>query len=171
VNRENRENRDAKQGVRHAVGAAVPFAMSATQRAGTYLAPRAKRAARATRTGYEERLVPGVERARSAAGPAGREAMARSEAAMAALRGQITPHDVRCTVRRRRSRARAGRVARRLGVLGLVAAGAFAAWKWWERQSSPEWLMEPSPATEVSPEEMDMEMESEMDADAQREAG
>jgi uncharacterized protein DUF5324 len=167
----NRENRDAKQGVLHAVGAAVPYAMSATHRAGTYLAPRARRAARAARMGYDERLVPGVERARAATGPARREAMARSEAAMAALRGQITPHEVRCAVRRREARARAGRRVRRLGVLGLVAAGVFAAWKWWERQTSPEWLMEPSPATEVSPEEMDMEMESEMDVDAQREAG
>jgi hypothetical protein len=56
-------------------------------------------------------------------------------------------------VRRRERRARVGRTFRRLTVVGLVAGGALAAWKYWERQSHPDWLAEPTPATEVPPEE------------------
>ncbi|MGP3967818.1 DUF5324 family protein [Streptomyces sp. 6N223] len=169
------------QGVRHAVQTAKPYVASAgegaargARQAGAYVAPRARRAAVAAREGYDERLAPRLRQAAAAAGPAGREARVRSGVAMAALRGDLTPRDLRCAVRRRERRARARRTARRLTVLGLVAGGAFLAWKWWERQSSPEWLMEPSPATEVPPEEMQAEaeqMQAEMDADAQREAG
>jgi hypothetical protein len=122
--------------------------------------------------GYDERLAPRLRQAREAAGPAGRQARARSGMAVAVLRGEISPRDMRCAMRHRDRRERARRAVRRAGLVGLVAGGAFLAWKWWERQSSPEWLMEPSPATEVPPEEMDAaRMEAEMDADAQREAG
>ena len=34
-------------------------------------------------------------------------------------------------------------------VLGILAAGAFAAWKWWDKQANPDWLVEPPAATEV----------------------
>ena len=34
--------------------------------------------------------------------------------------------------------------------VGLVAGGAFAAWKWWDKQANPDWLVEPPAATEVS---------------------
>jgi len=30
-----------------------------------------------------------------------------------------------------------------------VAGGAFAAWKWWDKQANPDWLVEPPAATEV----------------------
>jgi hypothetical protein len=173
-------------GVRQAVQTARPYVVSAgegavrgARQAGAYVAPRARRAAVAAREGYDERLAPRLRQAAVAAGPAGREARLRSGVAMAALRGDITSRDVRCALRRRERLVRVRRAARRATVLGLVAGGASLAWKWWERQSSPEWLMEPSPATEVPPEEMRAEermrdeeqMRAEMDADASREAG
>jgi hypothetical protein len=34
-------------------------------------------------------------------------------------------------------------------ILGAVAGGAFAAWKWWDKQANPDWLVEPPAATEV----------------------
>ncbi|MET9455146.1 DUF5324 family protein [Streptomyces canus] len=92
---------------------------------------------------------PRIEQAVAAAGPAREEATARSTAALAALRGQITPKEVQKLVRKHERRARAGRLAKALAVAGLVAGGAFAAWKWWDKQANPDWLVEPPAATEV----------------------
>ncbi|RKN38046.1 hypothetical protein D7294_26045 [Streptomyces hoynatensis] len=86
----------------------------------------------------------------AAAGPAGREATVRSQAALAALRGDVTSQEILELARRKRARARTGRLVRRVGLAGLVAGGAFVAWKWWSGQSDPDWLMEPSPATETT---------------------
>lgn len=33
---------------------------------------------------------------------------------------------------------------------GLVVAGAYAVWRWWDKQANPDWLVEPPAATEVS---------------------
>ncbi|MGP4109639.1 DUF5324 family protein [Streptomyces sp. 4N509B] len=147
--------------MRRAAAVVVPGAVTAgtgavrqARRAGAYVGPRAARAVRAARTGYGEQVAPRLEAARAAAGPVSREARARSEVAVVALRGAITPREARLVIRGRERRRRIVRVARRLGVAGLVAACAFAGWKWWERQSSPEWLVEPSPATEVPPAEL-----------------
>lgn len=93
--------------------------------------------------------VPRVEHAVAAAQPAREEAAARSTAAMAALRGQVSPVEIEKLVRKRRRRARTGRAAKRLLVLGLLAGGAAAAWKWWDRQANPDWLVEPPAATEL----------------------
>jgi hypothetical protein len=92
---------------------------------------------------------PRIEQAVAAAGPVRDEATARSTAALAALRGQITPKEVQKLVRKHERRARAGRLAKALAVAGLVAGGAFAAWKWWDKQANPDWLVEPPAATEV----------------------
>ncbi|MCX5255889.1 DUF5324 family protein [Streptomyces canus] len=92
---------------------------------------------------------PRIEQAVAAAGPVRDEATARSAAALAALRGQITPKEVQKLVRKHERRARAGRLAKALAVAGLVAGGAFAAWKWWDKQANPDWLVEPPAATEV----------------------
>ncbi|MEU0407950.1 DUF5324 family protein [Streptomyces griseorubiginosus] len=92
---------------------------------------------------------PRIEQAVAAAGPVAGEATARSAAALAALRGQVTPKEVQKLVRRHERRARAGRLAKALAVAGLVAGGAFAAWKWWDKQANPDWLVEPPAATEV----------------------
>jgi hypothetical protein len=92
---------------------------------------------------------PRIEQAVAAAGPVAGEATARSAAALAALRGQVSPKEVQKLVRRHERRARAGRLAKALAVVGLVAGGAFAAWKWWDKQANPDWLVEPPAATEV----------------------
>ena len=92
---------------------------------------------------------PRIEQAVAVAGPVREEATARSVAALAALRGQITPKEVQKLVRKHERRARAGRLARALAVAGIVAGGAFAAWKWWDKQANPDWLVEPPAPTEV----------------------
>ncbi len=88
----------------------------------------------------------------AATGPVLEEAGARSTAAWAALRGQVTPKDIQKIVRKHERRARAGRVTKELVVLGVLAGGVYAAWKWWDKQSNPDWLVEPPAATEVDEE-------------------
>ncbi|MFF3938622.1 DUF5324 family protein [Streptomyces phaeofaciens] len=92
---------------------------------------------------------PRIEQAVAAAGPVKDEAAARSMAALAALRGQVTPKEIERLVRKHRRRAKAGKVAKALLVAGVVAAGAFAAWRWWDKQANPDWLVEPPAATEM----------------------
>ncbi|MFJ3784896.1 DUF5324 family protein [Streptomyces sp. NPDC090093] len=128
-----------------------------------YVAPRvpprvdaaAHRAAVKTRRAARQAAdytAPRVESAVAATAPALEEAGARSTAAWAALRGQVTPKDIQKIVRKHERRARAGRLAKGLVVLGVVAGGVFAAWKWWDKQSNPDWLVEPPAATEVDEE-------------------
>ncbi|MEO3972749.1 DUF5324 family protein [Streptomyces sp. CAU 1734] len=92
---------------------------------------------------------PRVEHAVAVAQPVGAEAAARSAAALAALRGQVTAKEIRKLVAKHERRARAGRVGRGVLIAGVVAGGAFALWKWWDRQANPDWLVEPPAATEV----------------------
>nr|WP_202500223.1 DUF5324 family protein [Streptomyces sp. SID5476] len=93
---------------------------------------------------------PRIEQAVAAAGPVREEATARSVAALAALRGQVSPQQIQRLVRRQERRARLGRAVKGLAVMGVLAGGAFAAWKWWDKQANPDWLVEPPAATEVS---------------------
>ncbi|MFI2431608.1 DUF5324 family protein [Streptomyces sp. NPDC018693] len=94
---------------------------------------------------------PKIEQAMAVAGPMRDEATARSVAALAALRGQVSPKEIAMLARRQRRRAKAGKAARMLAALGVLAGGAFAAWKWWDKQANPDWLVEPPAATEVPP--------------------
>ncbi|MET4924591.1 DUF5324 family protein [Streptomyces sp. PSRA5] len=113
----------------------------------------AQRAAARTRKAARQAAdytVPRVEHAVSVAQPVAGEAAARSAAALAALRGQITVKEVQKLVRKHERRARAGRLAKGLVVLGVLTGGAFAAWKWWDKQANPDWLVEPPAPTEVS---------------------
>ncbi|MGW0464995.1 DUF5324 family protein [Streptomyces sp. NPDC003027] len=93
--------------------------------------------------------VPRVEHAVAATGPVLDEAGSRSTAAWAALRGQVTPKEIQKIVRKHERRARAGRLGKRLAILGVLAGGAYAAWKWWDKQANPDWLVEPPAPTEV----------------------
>ncbi|WP_199844946.1 DUF5324 family protein, partial [Streptomyces scabiei] len=86
----------------------------------------------------------------ASAGPVREEATARSVAALAALRGQVSPQQIQRLVRRQQRRAKLGRAVKGLAVIGVLAGGAFAAWKWWDKQANPDWLVEPPAATEVS---------------------
>ncbi|MEU0059952.1 DUF5324 family protein [Streptomyces sp. NPDC006334] len=92
---------------------------------------------------------PKIEQAVAAAGPVKDEAASRSVAALAALRGQVTPKEIEKLTRNHRRRSRAGKLAKALAVAGVVAGGAFAVWKWWDKQANPDWLVEPPAATEV----------------------
>ncbi|GGN66088.1 hypothetical protein GCM10011579_037310 [Streptomyces albiflavescens] len=92
---------------------------------------------------------PRIEQAVAATQPVREEAASRGVAALAALRGQVSPKEIEKLVRKHERRARVGRVTKGLAIVGIVAAGAFAAWKWWDKQANPDWLVEPPAATEV----------------------
>jgi len=126
------------------------------EQARTHVPPKVDRAAQeaAVRTRKAARQTavyarPRIEQAVAAAQPVREEAAARSAAALAALRGQVSPKEIQRLVRKHERRARAGRVAKGLIVVGILAGGAFAAWKWWDKQANPDWLVEPPAATEV----------------------
>lgn len=93
---------------------------------------------------------PRLESALAAAQPVAEEAASRSTAALAALRGQVSAKEIQKLVRRQERRARTGRLFKGAALVGLLAGGAFAAWKWWDQQSNPDWLVEPPAATELS---------------------
>ncbi|MGW6459004.1 DUF5324 family protein [Streptomyces sp. NPDC055078] len=93
---------------------------------------------------------PRVEHAVAVAQPVREEAVARSAAALAALRGQVTAKEIQKLVRKHERRSKAARLAKGLAIAGVVAGGAFAVWKWWDKQANPDWLVEPPAATEVS---------------------
>ncbi|MGK5729367.1 DUF5324 family protein [Streptomyces sp. URMC 124] len=165
----------AKDSVRHAAEVVAPYAGTAKDTAAHYaheararLAPvvteAAHQAAHQARCQYDAHLHPRIEhargalppkidqaavRARTAVEPVRDEAVARGAAAFAALRGQVSPKEIEKLVARRDRRCRAGRVLRRLGVAAVIAGGAYAAWKWWDKQANPDWLVEPPEATEV----------------------
>lgn len=86
---------------------------------------------------------------RSVAVPAGNEAVVRGTAALHALRGQVTADDIDRLVRRRLRREKTGRAFRGLVIVGLAGSAAVAAWKWWSKQTNPDWLVEPSEPTET----------------------
>ncbi|MFF7179901.1 DUF5324 family protein [Streptomyces sp. NPDC008121] len=96
--------------------------------------------------------VPRVEHAVAVTGPVLDEAGTRSIAAWAALRGQVTPKEIQKIVRKHERRAKAGRLAKGLAVLGVLAGGAYAAWRWWDKQANPDWLVEPPAPTELDEE-------------------
>ncbi|MFE7230306.1 DUF5324 family protein [Streptomyces sp. NPDC002405] len=92
---------------------------------------------------------PRIEQAMAAAGPVADEAAARGAAALVALRGQVPARKIQKLARTQQRRARAGRVVKLLTLAGALAGGAFAAWKWWDKQANPDWLVEPPAATDV----------------------
>ncbi|MGW7368695.1 DUF5324 family protein [Streptomyces sp. NPDC054841] len=94
--------------------------------------------------------TPRIEQAVAVAQPVGQEAVARSAAALAALRGQVSAKDIKKLAKKKERRARCGRAAKGVAILGVVAVGLFAAWKWWDKQANPDWLVEPPAPTEVS---------------------
>ncbi|MFT2015844.1 DUF5324 family protein [Streptomyces sp. 796.1] len=131
--------------IEHARGAVPPAVDQAAHRA----AERTRRAARHAADYASPRVESALADARAAAGPVRDEAAARGGAALAALRGQITAADVEHLHRTQRRRARRGKVAKRIVVLGLLTGGAYAAWKWWDKQANPDWLVEPPAAADA----------------------
>ncbi|GAA0902334.1 DUF5324 family protein [Streptomyces thermoalcalitolerans] len=112
---------------------------------GRQTAERTRRAARQA----AEYSRPKIEQAKVAAGPVADEAAARGAAALVVLRGQVPARKIQKLARRQQQRGRAGRAMGLLTLTGLLAGGAFAAWRWWDRQANPDWLVEPPAATEV----------------------
>jgi hypothetical protein len=134
----------------------APRLEQARTQAMTYVPPKIDQAAQeaAERTRKAARQAaeysrPKIEQAVAAAGPVADEAAARGAAALAALRGQVPARKIQKLARKQRRRSRAGRVAKAFAVVGVLASGAFAAWKWWDKQANPDWLVEPPAATEV----------------------
>ncbi|MFD7002733.1 DUF5324 family protein [Streptomyces mirabilis] len=122
------------------------------EQARTHVPPKVDHAAVRTRQAAlqaAEYTRPRIEQAVAAAQPVREEAASRGVAAIAALRGQVSPREIQKLVRKHERRAKAGRVAKGLLVLGILAGGAFVAWKWWDKQANPDWLVEPPAATEV----------------------
>ncbi|MCX4692220.1 DUF5324 family protein [Streptomyces sp. NBC_01408] len=118
-----------------------------------------------------EYTQPRLENALAAAQPVAEEAASRSAAAVAALRGQVTPKEIQRLVRRHERRARTGRLLKGVVLVGLVAGAAFAAWKWWDQQSNPDWLVEPPAATELSSQDAEPANFDDELAEKERETG
>jgi hypothetical protein len=130
----------------------APRVDQARSQALAHVPPKVDQAAARTRKAAKQAADysrPKLEQAVAVAGPVRDEAAARSAAALAALRGQVSPKEIQKLVRKHERRARAGRLAKALAIAGIVGGGAFAAWKWWDKQANPDWLVEPPAATEV----------------------
>ncbi|MER6977573.1 DUF5324 family protein [Streptomyces carpinensis] len=134
----------------------APRLEQARTQAMTYVPPKidlaAQEAAERTRKAARQAAEysrPRIEQAMAAAGPVADEAAARGAAALVALRGQVPAQKIQKLARRQSRRARAGRIAKVLAMVGVLAGSAFAAWKWWDKQANPDWLVEPPAATEV----------------------
>ncbi|MEY9966068.1 hypothetical protein ABIA33_004123 [Streptacidiphilus sp. MAP12-16] len=116
----------------------------------------AKQSAQAAAAQARETAVPAVSHALDGAvlvtTQAAHTARDRGAAAVPVLLGQVTLADIEALTARR-ARSRRSRWTRRVlvvGTLGVVAGGGLAAWKWWQKQSNPDWLVEP-PATDLPP--------------------
>lgn len=118
----------------NAVETAARRTREGTRAAADYTAPRVGSAVAATR---------------SVAGPAKDEVVVRGAAALQALRGQVTATEIDRLVRRRIRRQKTGRALRDALIAGFAFGAAVAAWKWWSKQSNPDWLVEPPEPTEV----------------------
>lgn len=144
----------AREGYDHYVVPRVAQAREAlpdeVDKAASRAAKRTQRAARKAARYAQPRIEHAVTDVRAATGPAREEATARGAAAVAALRGQVTVEEIEKITRRRSRRSRTGKLVRRAGLVTLLAGGAYAAWRWWDRQTNPDWLVEPPAPTEVS---------------------
>ncbi|WP_329382434.1 DUF5324 family protein [Streptomyces sp. NBC_01351] len=122
-----------------------------------------------------EYTQPRIESAIAAATPVAEEAAARSTAAstaaLAALRGQVSAKEVQKLVRRHERHARTGRWLKGLALAGVVAGCAFAAWRWWDQQANPDWLVEPPAATELSASDAEPASFDDELAEKERESG
>src|SRR5882757_2321163 len=133
-----------EQAREQALAAVPPKAANAVGTA----AKRTKKSAKAAADFTAPRIGTAVAVTRATAGPAKDEVVLRGGAALQALRGQVSAADIDRLVRRRVRRQQTGRVFRGMVVAGLVGGAAFATFKWWSKQSNPDWLVEPSEPTE-----------------------
>ncbi|WNI16683.1 DUF5324 family protein [Actinacidiphila sp. ITFR-21] len=111
-------------------------------------AKRTKEGAKAAADYTAPKVGTAVVATRAVAVPAATEVVQRGGAALHALRGQVSAAEIDRLVRRRARRQQTGRVFRGLFVVGLAGGAAYAAFKWWRKQSNPDWLVEPSEPTD-----------------------
>lgn len=130
-------------GVEDAVSKAAVRTRSAARAAGV--------SARAAAVQAREVAVPAVshalDEAAQATAAAAQAARERGAAALPVLRGQISLAEIEELTAQHAARSRRSRWGKRivlLGALGVVAGGGLAAWKWWQKQSNPDWLVEPA---------------------------
>ncbi|NGN63917.1 DUF5324 family protein [Streptomyces sp. A7024] len=109
------------------------------------------------------KVVAAAATTKAAAGPISREAKGRSLATVAALRGQVSPDDLRRIAKKRHRAEVAGRTAKGAAGAAAVAGAGYAAYKWWDRQMNPDWLVEPPEATEVKDDTEYMNREARVD--------
>jgi hypothetical protein len=112
-------------------------------------AKRTRRAARQARATAVPAVTQAFDEAAQATSQAAQIARARGAAALPVLRGQVSLAEVEALAARH-SRSRRSRWTRRVlvvGTLGAATAGGLLAWKWWQKQSNPDWLVEPPAAT------------------------
>jgi hypothetical protein len=125
-----------------------------------YVPPKAvkavERAVRRTREGAQDAadatapyVGTVVAATRSVAVPVGSEVVTRGSAAVQALRGNVTAAEIDRLVRRKLFWRRTGKVAVDAAFVAVACGVGAAVWKWWNAQNNPEWLVEPSEATEV----------------------
>ncbi len=110
---------------------------------------RTRRAARRARNTAVPAVTQAFDEAAQATAQAAHAARQRGAAALPVLRGQVSLAEVEALAAKH-ARNRRSRWTRRLlvlGTLGALAGGGFAAWKWWEKQSNPDWLVEPAPVS------------------------
>jgi hypothetical protein len=132
-------------------GNVPPGVDEAVAKAARQAAQQAKIAARQAREAAEQARSIAQERVLPAAELAAQEVHDRSLAALPALRGQISLAEVEALVAAHERASRRGRWARRgvtLLALGALATGGLAAWRWYRKQSNPDWLVEP-PTTSI----------------------
>lgn len=132
-------------------GSVPPAVDEAVVKAARQAAQQAKVAARQAREAAEQARAIAQERVLPAAEQAAQQVHDRSLAALPALRGQVSLAEVEALAEAHERASRRGRWARRgitLLALGALATGGLAAWRWYRRQSNPDWLVEP-PTTSI----------------------
>ena len=137
----------------HARASVPPSAVEAANKAAEQARDAARAAgvsARAAAAQARQATVPAVSQALDEAVQATAQAAAavrdRGAAALPVLRGQISVAEIEALTAQHAREAHRGRWARRVltvGLIGAVAGGGVAAYKWWQRQSNPDWLVEP----------------------------
>ncbi|MFC1431282.1 DUF5324 family protein [Streptacidiphilus sp. N1-3] len=116
-------------------------------------AVRTRRAAKQARKAAVPVVTHAFDEAAQATAQAAHAARERGAAALPVLRGQVSLAEIEALAARH-TRRRRSRWTRRVLVVGTLAAatvGGVAAWRWWQQQSNPDWLVEETPVSTLPP--------------------
>ncbi|MFH9349336.1 DUF5324 family protein [Kitasatospora sp. NPDC017646] len=116
-------------------------ALHRTQEAALAARLSAVRAADQARATVGPRITHAVE----VVSPVAHEAQCRGAAALTALHGNVSSAEIsELAARNAKRQQRCGNRTAGLALAGVLAiVGGIAAWQWWRRHGSPEWLVEP----------------------------